>query len=198
MANLLLHLAAIASLAACGASAPRPASPPPATTDDGAHDFDFHLGTWRTQVRRLAAPLSGSSEWVDYQGTTVVRPIWGGRANLVELVADGAAGAAGAAGHLELLSLRLFDPTTHRWSLYVASSRGGGVGPPVVGGFVAGRGEFVGEDTFGGRAILVRFVITEETADRAHFEQAFSGDGGATWEVNWIATDTRVNDDDTR
>jgi len=30
------------------------------------------------------------------------------------------------------------------------------------------------------------------TASSCRFEQAFSDDGGKTWEVNWIATDTRV------
>jgi hypothetical protein len=176
------NLIVIATLAACGASAAAPAPPPQA---DGQHDLDFHLGTWRTKIARLAAPLSGSSEWVEYQGTTVVHPIWGGKASLVELVADG------PAGHLELLSLRLFDPGTRQWTFHVASSRGGGISPPVVGGFVDGRGELLGTETIDGREIRIRFVIDEVTAERARFEQAFSADGGATWEVNWIATDTR-------
>jgi hypothetical protein len=179
----MTKLFAIAALAACGAS-PRGAQP---VATDRQHDFDFHVGTWTTTIARLTTPLSGSSEWVDYQGTTVVREIWGGRANLVELVADG------PAGHLELLSLRLFDPETRQWSLHVASSRGGGISPPVVGGFVDGRGEFFGTETMDGREIRIRFVIDEVTATSARFEQAFSADGGATWEVNWRATDTRVS-----
>jgi len=182
----LLQTAMIASLAACGATTPPPPTPTP-TPADGPHDLDFHFGTWNTRIARLATPLTGSSEWVEYQGTTVVHEIWGGRANLVELVADG------PAGHLELLSLRLFDPETRRWSLHVASSRGGGISPPVVGGFVDGRGEFLGSETIDGREILIRFVISDVTATSARFEQAFSADGGATWEVNWIATDTRVS-----
>ena len=62
---------------------------------------------------------------------------------------------------------------------------------PLYGWFEGGRGEFLGDDTFGGRPIRVRFVISQVDAETARFEQAFSIDGGKTWEVNWIATDTR-------
>lgn len=171
-------------LAACARTAPAPV---PAARDDGRRAFDFHVGTWRTHVSRLAHPLTGSTTWVDYDGTTVVRPVWNGRANLVELVADG------PAGHLELLSLRLFDPKAATWSLYSASARTGVIDPPVTGRFERGRGVFVGPDTLGGRPILVRFVISPIDATSWRFEQAFSADGGATWETNWIATDTRVS-----
>jgi hypothetical protein len=153
---------------------------------DGQHDFDFHIGTWKTHVSRLQKPLTGSRTWAEYEGTTIVRRIWDGRANLVEL------DVKGAAGQLQLLSLRLYDPQTRKWSLNVASVRGGGVGPPAIGQFKNGRGEFFNEETFNGRPITVRFVISDITTDSAHFEQAFSADGGKTWEVNWIATDTRV------
>jgi hypothetical protein len=47
-----------------------------------------------------------------------------------------------------------------------------------------------------GRAILVRFVISGITADACRFEQAFSADGGRSWEVNWVATDSRVKTED--
>jgi hypothetical protein len=153
---------------------------------DGQHDFDFEIGSWKTQVKRLAHPLSGSRTWITYAGTTIVRKVWNGRANLVELEADG------PSGHLELLSLRLYNPDTHQWSLNVASSRSGALGVPTVGEFSNGRGEFIDQETFNGRAILVRFVISDIKPDSCHFEQAFSDDGGKTWEVNWIATDTRM------
>jgi hypothetical protein len=156
------------------------------TRPDGQHDFDFHLGTWKTRLRRLLHPLSGAQAWASYEGTTVVRKVWDGRANLVELEADG------TAGHLELLSLRLYDPQARQWSLHTASSKAGSLGVPAVGRFEHGRGEFIDQETYDGRAILVRFVISDITPDSCHFEQAFSVDGGKTWEVNWIATDTRV------
>ncbi len=155
---------------------------------DGQHDFDFEIGTWKTHLRRLLHPLSGSSEWVEYDGTTVVRNVWNGRANLVELEVDG------PAGHIEALSLRLYNRQSHQWSLNFASSSGGTLSQPTIGKFKHGRGEFFDQETLNGRAILVRFVISDITANSCHFEQAFSDDGGKSWEVNWIATDTRVKD----
>ncbi len=153
---------------------------------DGRHDFDFEIGTWRTHLTRRVHPLTGSNAWVDYDGTTVVRKVWDGRANLVELAVDG------PAGHLEGLSLRLYNPQSRQWSLNFSNSASGTLSQPTVGGFESGRGEFYDQETLDGRAILVRFVIEPTRADSCRFEQAFSEDGGKTWEVNWIATDTRV------
>ena len=157
-----------------------------AAAHDGQHDFDFHMGKWKTHVSRLQHPLSGSTTWVEYDGTTVVSKVWNGKANLVELEVDG------PAGHLELLSLRLYNPETHQWGLNVASSGGGEIGVPTVGEFKNGRGEFFDHETFNGRAILVRFRIFDIQPASIKFEQAFSTDDGKTWEVNWRATDTRT------
>lgn len=154
---------------------------------DGQHDFDFEIGTWRTHVRRLLRPLTGSTEWVEYKGTTVVRPVWNGRANLVELVMDG------PAGHFEGLSLRLYNSETHQWSLNFSNLNSGAMSQPTVGEFKHGRGEFFDQETLNGRAIFVRFVISDITPNSCRFEQSFSNDGGKTWELNWVAIDTRVN-----
>jgi hypothetical protein len=184
--GLALALAPLSGLArekrALPEATPRRASSP----RDGRRDFDFEIGTWKTHLRRLEHPLTGSSTWVEYEGTSVVRKVWDGRANLVELVADG------PAGHLEGLSLRLYNPESRQWSLNFANAHSGTLGPPAIGGFRNGRGEFSDSELLGGRTVLVRFVISGVTPDSCHFEQAFSGDGGKTWEVNWIAVDTRV------
>ena len=153
---------------------------------DGQRDFDFEFGTWKTHLRRLLKPLTGSTTWVEYQGTTVVKKVWDGRANMVELVADG------PAGHFEGLSLRLYNPQSRQWSLNFSGLGSGSIGPPAIGQFRDGRGEFYNQDTLNDRAILVRFVISDITPDSCQFEQSFSEDCGKTWEVNWIATDTRV------
>jgi hypothetical protein len=153
---------------------------------DGRRDFDFEIGSWRTRLTRRLRPLTGSTEWVDYEGTTVVRKVWDGRANLVELVVDG------PAGHIEGLSLRLYNPESRQWSLNFANSASGTLAVPVIGEFRNGRGEFYGQESLNGRAILVRFEIGCPAPDTCRFEQAFSDDGGRTWEVNWIAVDTRV------
>jgi uncharacterized protein (TIGR02246 family) len=156
------------------------------STPDGRHDFDVHRGTWTTHLLRLRQPLSGSMEWVEYRGTTVVREIWNGDANLVELDVDG------PAGRLEVLSLRLYDAASGQWSLNSSRRGGGALGVPMVGRFLEGRGEFRSTETFEGSPIHVRFVIEAITPDSLRFEQSFSDDGGRTWEPNWIATDART------
>jgi len=156
---------------------------------EGQHDFDFEIGAWKTHLKRLLHPLSGSTTWVEYNGTTVVRKVWNGLANLVELEVDG------PAGHIEGLSLRLYRPQSHQWSLNFANSSDGTLGQPTMGEFKNGRGEFYDQETLNGRAILVRFVISDITSNSCRFEQSFSDDGGKTWEVNWIATDTRMKDE---
>lgn len=162
------------------------AAPAPAQARDGSRDFDWEIGSWTTQLRYLPEPLTGSTRWVEYRGTTEVRPVLGGRANLVELSVEG------ASGQIEGMSLRLYDPKARQWTLNFASVRSGRLTPPVTGAFDAkGRGTFYGVDSVGDRTVLVRFVISDVTPNSARFEQAFSADGGASWETNWIAVDTR-------
>jgi hypothetical protein len=153
---------------------------------DGQHDFDFEIGNWKTHLKRLVHPLSGSTTWIEYDGTTVVRKVWDGRANLAELEVDG------PPGHLEALSLRLYDPQARQWSLNSANSKVGTLGAPTIGEFKNGRGEFFDQEAFNGRTILVRNVWSDITPDSCRFEQSFSDDGGKTWEVNWVAVDTRI------
>jgi hypothetical protein len=164
----------------------RPSAQPTPQARDGQGDFDFEIGSWNTFLRRLVRPLTGSTTWVEYRGTTTVRPVWNGAANLVELVVDG------PAGHLEALSLRLYNPESRQWSLNFSSRAAGMLATPAIGGFTNGRGEFYDQEMLNGRAIFVRFVIQPITADSIRFEQSYSADGGKSWEVNWIAIDARV------
>jgi hypothetical protein len=160
---------------------------PAAKERDGQHDFDFEIGKWKTHLRRRLRPLTGSNTWVELDGISVVRKVWDGKANLVELTIDLPDG-----GHFEGLSLRLYNPTAKQWSLNFVNAGEGTITPPTIGEFRSGRGEFYGQESLNGRAILVRFVISDITADSCRFEQSFSDDGGKTWELNWIAVDTRV------
>jgi hypothetical protein len=165
---------------------------PPSTGDSdapsGQHEFDFEFGTWRTHLKVLLHPLTGSTTWVESNGTSVVHRIWSGRANMVELEVDG------PSGHMEALSLRLYDPKSHQWSLNFANSKTGTIGVPTIGEFRNDRGEFYDMEPINGKTVLVRNVWSDMTANSCHFEQAFSEDGGKTWEVNWVADDTRVKD----
>jgi hypothetical protein len=191
-----LPLLSLALALAPGAGAQEGAAPANADTAgavarrDGQHDFDFEIGAWKTHLKRRLDPLTGSDDWVEYEGTSIVREVWNGRANLVELDVEG------PAGRIEALSLRLYNPESRQWSLNFSNSRTGTMSPPTIGEFRDGRGEFYSQETLNGRAILVRFIISDITPTSCRFEQAFSDDGGKTWEVNWIATDTRIAEPD--
>jgi len=183
----------VVALAACAEASLQPgpkhdtATPLHQTPAGTPQDFAFEHGHWRTALRRLLQPLSGSQQWADYTGTTTVHPLLGGRMNLVELE------VAGPLGRIEGVSLRLFDTQRQRWTLNYASVTDGTLGQPMSGGFDGGRqGVFYSAETFKGKPILVRFVVDILDADHCRFEQAFSADGGDTWEVNWIAFDTRI------
>jgi hypothetical protein len=157
------------------------ASPP-----DGQHDFDFNFGTWHTHMKRLQHPLSGSNTWIELNGTVVVRKVWDGRAQLEEVEADG------PNGHFEDLGLFLYNPQAHQWSLNFANSRTGVLGvPPTIGAFKNGEGVFYDQEMFNGAPILARIIWSEIKPDSHRFEQAFSGDGGKTWETNVVAILTR-------
>jgi hypothetical protein len=160
----------------------------PAEQRDGRHDFDFEIGKWKTHLRRLVHPLTGSTTWIECDGISTDRKVWDGKANLLELEADC------PASHFEGLSLRLYNPQSHQWSLNFSSSNDGTLSQPTIGEFRDGHGEFFDQEPLNGRAILVRFVISEITPNSCRFEQSFSDDGGKTWELNWIATDTRIAD----
>ena len=163
-------------------SAQRPSPTTMPTLRDGARDFDFEFGAWRAHVARRLRPLTGSSDWVEFDGISTVRQIWGGKANIGEL------DVRGPAGSILGLSLRLYNPDTHEWKISWANSRDGAITPAMIGSFDGrGGGEFYNADTLGDRQILARFIFSGTTGRRFRIEQAFSGDAGRTWEVNWIA-----------
>ncbi len=187
------------------------AAPTPGTAAtsvrDGQHDFDFDFGTWNMHIRRLRHPLTDSGSWFEMNGTTTVSKVWGGKANIAEVEADVTGGPSGPAApavtggpagpitpnsHLELLALRLYNPQAHQWSISFATSNVGVLSVPCIGEFHDGIGEFMDQEPYGDRSILVHFNIQSLTADKAHSEQAFSNDGGKTWETNWINEYTRV------
>jgi hypothetical protein len=152
---------------------------------DGQHDFDFNFGTWKTHIRRLQHPLTGSTTWTEMDGTVVVRKVWDGRAQLEEVEADG------PNGHFEDLALFLYNPESRQWSFSFANVKSGTLSQPSVGEFKNGRGEFFDQETFNGRMVLVRIIWSDITPDSHRFEQSFSDDGGKSWEPNLIAMLTR-------
>jgi hypothetical protein len=155
-----------------------------ATGAGGARDFDFWMGAWKIHNRRLRERLKGSTEWEEFAATCVARPILGGAANEDELRTEHAGGFIG-------MTFRFFDAATGKWSLYWADSRRGVLDPPVVGAFAGDTGVFEGADSFEGRPIRVRFIWSRTASGTPRWEQAFSADGGKTWETNWIMDMTR-------
>ena len=139
---------------------------------DGQHDFDFEVGSWKIHLKRLLNPLTGSNNWVEFDGTSVTRKVWNGRAFLEEFE------TVRPTGPVEGLTLRLYRPEARQWYLYWANSKNGELGQPTIGEFKNGRGEFFDQELFNGRAILVRYVWSDITPNSEHFEQSFSQDGG--------------------
>jgi hypothetical protein len=156
---------------------------------DGQHAFDWEFGDWKINIKRLKNPLSGSTTWTDLSATVSQRKIWDGRANLAEVVTDG------PNGRLEFLALRLYNPQTNQWTLNFASSNSGIFNVPMFGEFKNGVGVFYDQEPFNDRAILVRFTFAAATSNSGRTdEQAFSNDGGKTWEINWVNDYKKVND----
>ena len=148
---------------------------------DGSRDFDFEFGAWHLKLKRRLDPLTGSDRWVEYEGPSVVRKVWDGKANLGEI------DVAGPSGRIQGLSLRVYNPASRQWSIQYASSGGGMQGAPLVGGFRDGRGEFYNQETYRDRAIFVRFVFSDIGPKSFRLVQSFSEDGGKSWEANWVA-----------
>jgi hypothetical protein len=180
-------IAGLSALLLVATAASGGAATPPASPSSGQQDFDWEIGTWRSTVRVLAEPLSESADtWLQFAGTSTVRPLLDRRANVVEFVVSGSAGSINA------LNMRLYEPQAQRWSLTFVNLRDGLLTPAVYGGFHNGAGKFYGDDQLAGRPIKVRFLIFRPGPDEARFEQAFSADGGTTWETNWLAVDRRT------
>ena len=160
-----------------------------AQLESTARDFDFWHGTWHVRNRRLKRRLAGSDDWEEFEATATVRQILDGLGNEDEFRTDHDGGFVG-------MSFRFFDPAKRRWSIYWADSRRPGeLDPPLHGVFAGDVGLFHGEDVHKGRPVLVRFTWSGVTTETPRWEQAFSEDGGRTWETNWVMDFTRAEED---
>jgi hypothetical protein len=153
---------------------------------DAVHDWDWLVGKWTVRHRRLKARLVGSTEWEEFGGTLVNWTTLGGRGNVGDNVMDSPGGT------IRGLGLRSLDAKTGQWSVWWLDSRYPTIGPPLRGSFSNGVGTFLGDDTLNGRPITVRVIWSKITATSAHWEQAFSPDRGATWEINWTSDFVRA------
>lgn len=147
---------------------------------DAVHDFDFLVGEWKIKNRRLKERLKGSDEWIEFEADYVNFPILLGKGNLDRFTTsfDGKP--------FEGVSLRLFKPETGEWKIYWIASNLLQIGDPVVGKFVDGVGEFFADSKWEEQDIRVRFRWYDVETEIPKWAQAFSRDGGETWETNWI------------
>jgi hypothetical protein len=151
------------------------------TEPSGVHDFDFIVGRWRVHHRRLQERLANSLEWLQFEGTAVAQTLLGGHGNIDDNVLDLPGDPYRA------VTVRAFDAKTGEWSIWWLDSRSpqGPLDPPVRGSFKDGIGTFYADDVFNNKPIRVRFIWSRITATSCHWEQAFSPDGGKSWETNW-------------
>ncbi len=158
------------------------------TPRDGQHDFDFNIGVWHTQITRTLDPFASDSKTVELNGTVTVRKVWGGKAQLEEIEADG------PKGHWQGLTLFLYNPEARQWSQTFANSKVGtlNAGSTNTGALRDGRVVLAGQDIVDGKTILIRAIWSNITPDSHQYEENFSQDGGATWSRSFIAHLTRV------
>jgi hypothetical protein len=154
--------------------------------NDGRNDFDFLIGAWKVHHRTLKKRLHQSTEWQEFEGDMVSRKILDGLGNMDENLLHTKTGT------IHAIALRLFNPASREWSIYWSTDRTGTLDVPVIGGFQSGRGEFYSQEVFESQHIYCRFIWSKITPNSAQWEQAFSEDGGKTWETNWIMEFERV------
>lgn len=184
-ASLACLPAAVAAGARFTATEPGPMRP-----SDPRHDFDFLHGRWHVRNERLRVRLAGAQDWEVFEAVNDCRPLLGGAGNVDAF--DTGWSPDGRTGGYHGMTVRLYEPSRRRWSIRWASDRTGLLEPPVHGRFRDGVGTFFGDDVHAGRPVRVRFVWNGIGATTATWQQAFSADGGATWETNWLMRMTRM------
>ena len=143
-------------------------------------DFDFFMGQWKVTHKRLRARLAGSTDWEQFGGSCIAQKILGGYGNIDDNIVEL------PAGKYRAVTIRSFDPKAKTWSIWWLDARApGSLDVPVVGKFENGVGTFLANDTLNGKPIVVRFLWALPKMDYPRWEQAFSPDGGTTWETNW-------------
>jgi hypothetical protein len=183
-AALLAVAAALVPGTSTLAADPEPT--PAAITRDGSHDFDFDFGVWKTEITRRLHPLTGSTESMKLTGTVTIRKVWGGKASLEEIEADG------PKGHWQGMSIFLYDPAAHQWSQSFIGSAAGTFAGGFIGSFRDGKGELFAQDTLDGRSVLVRATWSDITPTSHKYQEDYSADGGKSWEPSFVAMKTKI------
>lgn len=180
---LFLPLLLLIAILPASSNAQTTSNPANLPQRDGSHDFDFLIGDWKAHVRRLPDRLNNSNTWIEYDGFSNHKKLLDSNANFEEFDVS----TSDKKLRIKAQTLRLYNPTSRQWSIYLVDVDNGTLGlPPVVGSFTGKRGEFFDQEDYKGREILVRYMWLDISPNAARMEQSFSPDGGKTWEVNWI------------
>ena len=182
-----------AALAASMPAAARQSTPPgvapnvplPASLAerDGSHDFDFLIGDWKAHVWRLPDRLIGSNHWLEYKGISNHHKVFDTSANLEQFEVESVDGKP----PIRAQTLRMYNPASHQWTIYTLDLDKGELDvPPQIGQFTGNRGEFLSQQDYKGRSIIIRFVWLNLSPTSARMEQSYSADGGRSWETNWV------------
>lgn len=181
---LLFAALVVAAAALVNTRARADAAPPAPAQHDGGHDFDFLIGDWKAHVRRLPQRLVGSDKWDEYEGISNHHKLLDSNANFEQFEVSS---SDGKKLHIKGQTLRLYNPDTRQWSIYLVDLDKGTLDiPPVTGEFHDGVGEFYNQQFWNGRAVTVRYQWFNLSPKSARMQQSFSADGGKNWEVNWI------------
>ncbi|MEZ5779531.1 MAG: DUF1579 domain-containing protein [Paracoccaceae bacterium] len=151
------------------------------------HDFDFEVGSWRVQHRRLKKRLVGCQDWEVFGGTSNTRLVLGGYGNVEDNVLEFPSGAYRA------VAIRSFDENTGKWAIWWLSTHDPHrLDVPVIGRFENGVGSFFADEQIDGKPVRVRFLWLRTDTATPRWEQAMSTDGGETWETNWTMDFARM------
>lgn len=175
------------ALAFAALTAAQPASAQTASAvRDGSHDMDFSIGSWTTEVTITKDPFNKPNEQIKMKGTKVARTVWGGKALMEEIEANG------PGGHWEAANLFLYDSVARQWSQNYVDSSVGRMEAPSIGGYRGGNIEFYSQEFIDGRAMLIKGTWKIQSANSHSYEVARSDDGGRSWHTSFVARVSRA------
>lgn len=149
-------------------------------TDISGAEFDPLFGEWNVSHKRLVQPFVGSSDWQEFDGTSLTQPLMGGAGNVEDNLINFPDGAFRA------VTLRTYDPSSKKWAIWWCDGRNPhAIDAPIIGEFTNGIGVFYADRVIAGKSVKVRMYWQNTTPDVPHWEQALSADAGKSWETIW-------------
>jgi hypothetical protein len=150
-----------------------------ASATSSKDDFDFYVGNWKLQNKKLKTRFNNCNEWIEFTTTTNMFKTLNGYGNIDTNFTsiDGVP--------FEGLSIRFFNPSTRLWSIHWADTNTLALDKPTVGSFDNEFGHFFTKDVIEGRDVIVVYRWDIRDPLKPIWSQAFSPDKGRSWEWNW-------------